>query len=107
MWGYWQHAATTKFDISTGLSSTDLADKFLGTEWNAFIKIGLSDDVVMNLSGAVFVPGKHYDDIKGKPFNSAQRKALDSVNETSIPSNLPVLGNNTSYSFTMGLTYSF
>lgn len=105
--GYWQHAATTKFDIATGLSSAELADKFLGIEFNTFLVVGLAEDVTMKFSGAVFAPGKHYKDIKGKPFNSAQRKALSSANKTSIPSNLPVISDDRAYSFTMGLTYEF
>ncbi|MFT6765539.1 MAG: hypothetical protein ACJAZS_000417 [Alteromonas naphthalenivorans] len=105
--GYWQHAATTKFDITAGLSSTELADKFLGTEFNLLSTIGLSEDIEATFSGAVFFPGQHYKDIKGKPFNAAQRKALDAANKTAISSVLPVLGTDPGYSFVVGLTYSF
>jgi hypothetical protein len=105
--GFWEHAATTKFDIATGLSSSELANKYLGIEFNTILSLNLSEDVIMKASGAVFVPGKHYDDIKGKPFNSAQRKALNAANKTSIPSNLPVIGTDRAYAFTLGLSYIF
>lgn len=107
MLAYWQSAATNKFDITTGLSSTELADKFLGTEFNILSSIGLSENVEVAASGAVFFPGAHYKDIKGKPFNAAQRKALNDYNETSLPGVLPVLGSDPGYSFILGVTYTF
>lgn len=107
--GYWQQAGTTKFDIATGQSSTELADKFLGTEFNVFSIIGLAEDVSLSVSAAVFVPGAHYNDIKGKPFNAAQRKLLDAANRTSIASasDLAVISNDPGYSFAVGLSYKF
>lgn len=104
---YWQDDATNKFDLTTGLSSAELANKFLGTELNLIVAVGLTEDVTANFSGAVFFPGKHYDDIKGKPFNAAQRKALDAANLTSIPSNLPVISSDRAYSINLGLCYAF
>ncbi len=106
---YWQQVATTKFDIATGLSSSDLADKFLGTEFNLFLKVGLIEDVEVSLSGAVFVPGAHYNDIKGKPFNAAQRKLLNTANRTSVSAstNLAVISNDPGYSFALGMSYKF
>lgn len=105
--GYWQHAATTKFDKSTGLSSADLADKFLGTEFNVLSSYQLSKDVEIGLKGAVFVPGKHYNDIEGKPFTAAQQKALRAANSTSQPGTLPVLGTDPGYTIACELTYTF
>lgn len=105
--GYWQHAATTKFDKSTGLSSTDLADKFLGTEFNVLSSYQLSKDVEIGLKGAVFVPGKHYKDIEGKPFTAAQQKALRAANSTSQSGILPVLGTDPGYTVACELTYAF
>ena len=104
---YWQDAATTKFDKVTGLSSTDLADKFLGVEFNMLSTYQLAENIEMGLKAAVFMPGKHYRDVEGKPFKADQRKALEAANSTSVSGILPVLGTDPGYTFAWELTYSF
>lgn len=104
---YWEENATNKFDIATGLSLNEPAHKFLGTEGNIFITVDLSDEITLKLSGAVFKPGQHYYDIKGKPMNAAQRKIINAYNSTSIADSIPVLSTDNAYSFTVGMTYSF
>lgn len=104
---YWEHVAGNKFDINTGLTTSEKASKNLGVEFNVITKINLSEDLVFDCMFAMFRPGQHYTDVKGQPFNAAQRAVVDSYDPTSIVDNLPILWDETAYSFATGLTYSF
>ena len=104
---YWAHAKTNKFDITLGSTINELASKRLGVEGNFIVNVGLTDDLVIEFMGAVFVPGQHYKDIQGTPFTAAQRKILDASDPTAIPDNLPVLWSDNAYTFSLAMNYSF
>jgi hypothetical protein len=105
---YWQDKATKKYDTTTKLSSSEYADKHLGTEINTSVRVNLINGLAGFFTGGVFVPGQHYDDIKGKPLNGKQLKALDSADSTGFPSNgVPVIGTTTSFVLNWGLEFSF
>lgn len=105
---YWQEHATKKFDIVTKMSSTAYASKRLGTEVNLFADVELLKDLKFFAVGGVFVPGTHYADIKGKPLNKDQQKALDVLDVTGVDTdNMLLLSDNTAFSINLGLEYRF
>jgi hypothetical protein len=82
--------------------------KFLGTEVNLFAGTEVIPDMTFWFIGAVFVPGKHFDDVKGRPLNSEQRKYLQAKTRSNIKAvRAPLLGNNTAYFINFGLNYLF
>ena len=105
---YWQDKATKKYDITTALSLDDYANKHLGVEINSSVRCALMGGLAAYVTGGIFKPGKHYDDIKGQPLNSSQLKALDSLDSTGYPDNgVPVIGTSTAIVLDWGLELSF
>lgn len=105
---YWQDKATKKYDIATKLSLDDYANKHLGVEINSSVRCALMGGLAAYVTGGIFKPGKHYDDIKGQPLNSSQLKALDSLDSTGYPDNgVPVIGTSTAIVLDWGLELSF
>ena len=104
---YWEQAPGNKFDIKTGLTTDQKAASFLGTEFNIVSRGTFSENVIIDCMFALFQPGAHYNDVEGQPFNASQRKQLDAYDPQDLPDNLPILWNDTAYSFATGLTYSF
>lgn len=105
---YWQQHATRKFDITTRMSSHELARNFLGTEINTFFDISLLQNLQLFVVGSVFIPGAHFKDIKGTPLNRDQQRLLDLLDPTGfnkIP--LALLGDDTAYTLNFGLEYRF
>lgn len=105
---YWQQHPTKKFDIATGTNSPRDARTFLGTELNAFVKYNFLPDLIIFCVTSAFLPGGHYHDIKGKPLNADQAKALDKFNDSGFE-NAPVpnIGTNAAFTFNVGLEYVF
>ena len=105
---YWQQFPTKKFDIATQTNSPVNARTFLGTELNAFVKYNFTPDLLAFFVGSAFLPGGHYHDIKGKPLNAEQAKALDKYNDSGFEgAPLPNLGTNAAFTFNIGLEYVF
>lgn len=105
---YWQQHATHKFDIQTKMSLPELARKYLGLEINTFFDIELLKDFKLFVVGGAFVPGSHYEDIKGKPLNKDQQRILDRLDVTGVDTDAaPLLGNDTAYTINIGLEYRF
>jgi hypothetical protein len=115
---YWQDVASNTFDISIGKTTNTPANKYIGAESNIFFGVNLSDDLSLTGGIGMLVPGQHYTDIKGKPTTSSQRSALNAalkaltVNPPSVGpvtnlENLPLVGNNTAYSVSIAMGYSF
>lgn len=111
---YWQEFPTllSKTEKS-GQKKRKAANKFLGIEINTFAEIEILDDFRFFAVGALFLPGKHYKEIKGFPLNKEQKRYLDSLKE--IPSNAqelivdraPLLGDDKSWFINVGLEYKF
>ena len=100
--------ATKKFDLKTKQTIDQDAAKFLGTELNSSLIMELLPDFRVFATGAVFIPGKHYKDILGKPIDSKQRKLLDLKDRTGfelIP--IPLLGDDPAWFVNFGFQYNF
>lgn len=116
--GYWQDNPTRILARFNPVANADneiptvptevAARKFLGTEVNLFSGVELVPDLKFWFIGAIFFPGSHYDDIKGRPLNREQREFLDRQDRTGvIRDRVPLIGNDKSYFFDFGLDYLF
>ncbi len=105
---YWQQHATKKFDIATKMSSSEYARNYLGTEVNMFFNVTLIKDFQFYAVGSVFIPGGHFDDIKGTPLNKDQKRFLDRVdNSGNNIEEFPLLGASPAWTINVGLEFRF
>lgn len=105
---YWQEKPTHKFDAKTKQELNCLASTYLGTELNLFAHVMVLKDLKLFFVGAVFFPGTHYRDIKGKPLNSTQQALLDSLDVTGFSDDrIPNIGDDISYVANIGLEFKF
>jgi hypothetical protein len=105
---YWQEFPTKAFDFKNKVDSPAYARNFLGTEINSFIYVTLLKSLQAYFVGALFIPGGHYKDIRGKPLNRDQQKALDSLDVTGFDADtLPNIAADIAVTFNLGLIYSF
>jgi len=105
---YWQEKPTNKFDAKSGKELDALASTFLGVELNIFTHWMLVKDLKLFFVGAVFFPGAHFRQIKGKPLNPAQKRQLDRLDRTGFNEDrIPNLGADTAYTFNLGIEYKF
>src|SRR3990167_7012572 len=107
--GYWSATSSNKFDINTGLTVNEPASKFLGAEFNVFFDFKLLKNTIKVFGvGALFFPGQHYRDIKGKPQSAdeAVRLAKNVANGNPADTNL-LLGNSMAMAFNLGFEYAF
>ncbi len=104
---YWQEKATHAFNLITKKDSNQLARTFLGAEINTFSSCYILKDLRAFFIWSVFIPGGHYADIRGKPLNSRQQKALDRLNRTGVPGPVPNIGDDTAFTFNIGMEYIF
>ncbi len=116
---YWQDTASNRFDITTGKTTNALASKYIGAESNIFFGVNLSENLSLTGGIGLLVPGQHYTDIKGKPVSKSQREALNAALKAAAAANppsvgpvtnlkgLPLVGNNTAYSASIAMGYSF
>jgi hypothetical protein len=108
MYMYWQDRPTHKFDVLKKAESDQFASTFLGTELNLFFDYYLFKDMKLFYVSSIFVPGKHFADIKGKPFNSRHAKALDACTAESIKTKgIPNIGDDVAFTLNIGLEYRF
>lgn len=105
---YFQHFQTKAFDAFTGKELNCDASPHLGVEANMFFDYIPFDSVKIYGVASLFVPGQHYTDIKGKPLNKDQQKALDILDRTGFDKDkIPGLGDNTAFTFNIGIQYNF
>ncbi len=105
---YWQEKPTKKFDALTNSQLECLASTFLGVELNVFMHYFVLKDLKLFLVGSVFFPGAHYRDVLGKPLTSAQKALLDRLDRTGFDRDrVPNLGDDTAYTFNLGLEFKF
>ncbi len=106
---FWNDFATPFHDLKTHQQSVSrFARTFLGVELNIFIDAELLPDLKLYSVSALFFPGSHYKDIKGRPLNRAQKDFIENIGKTGIVNDrVPLLGDDTSYFFNIGLQYSF
>lgn len=107
---YWEQHPTKKFDLATRSNSPQDARTFLGVEVNSFIFYNILPDLKLFFVGSVFVPGGHYADIRGKPLNADQNRALDRFErdgERISAEFLPNIGTDPGVTLNFGLEYNF
>lgn len=105
---FWQEFRTPKFDLATRTQSTQCSSRFLGVEANLFAHYMIFDTLRLFLITSVFVPGQHYKDIRGLPLNSDQNRLLDRLDRTAFDRDqIPNIGNNTAFTFNIGLEFKF
>ena len=105
---YWQENPTKKFDARTSSELDSLANTFLGVELNLFMSCMVLKDLKLFFVGSVFFPGAHYRDILGKPLTPTQQRLLDRLDRTGFDEDrIPNIGDDTSYTFNLGLEFRF
>lgn len=96
---YWTYARSYTTKTASGRASNQL-----GTEISLFSKYHLTECAIVNVSGAVFFPGKHYSDIKGLPLASQRSDALYLISLGS-QEEIPTIGDSTAFTMSVGLEY--
>jgi len=105
---YWQPWPPKKFDAYAKKDLSCQASTFLGIELNTYVEKLLLKNFKVYMTGALFIPGKHFDDIRGKPLTSAQLKALDKLDRTAYESDIiPNIGDDIAVSFNIAFEYKF
>lgn len=105
---YWQDKATNRYDAVNQVSLPIPANAHLGVEFNVTLRLVMIDSLTGYFKGGIFVPGQHYEDIKGKPLNDAQLAALNSLDSTGYPATgVPVIGTSTALTVNWGLEFVF
>ena len=105
---YWQEKPTKKFDAKTARQLDCLASTYLGTEINIYVDYMVLKDLNLFVVASIFFPGQHYSDIKGKPLNAAQKALLDRLDVTGFSEDrIPNIGDDTAYTFNLGLEFKF
>ena len=105
---YWLEKPINKFDFKTKQEIDQRASTYLGTEVNIFMHYYVLKNMKLFFVGSVFVPGKHFDDVRGKPLTSEQDKVLDRLDRTGFAADrVPNLGDDTAYTFNLGLEFKF
>ena len=75
---------------------------------NVFVEAELLTDLRYFLVAAIFFPGSHYKDIKGRPLTRAQAAFLNNIDRTGIVNpRVPLLGADACYFLNTGLEYRF
>lgn len=97
---FWQENSQTK------PNSTELISNRLGTEINFFADTKIGKNVKVTAKGAVFLPGKYYTDIKGTVLSNEVATLVKKA-QSGITESLPVTGDDTAYTLSLGMEYSF
>ena len=105
---YWQHYQTKAYSAKLGKELNCDAHAHLGVEFDAFFDYYPSKNIKVFGVGSMFVPGQHYADIKGKPLNRDQQKAINEFNRTGYDlDRIPNIGDDISYTFNLGIQFNF
>lgn len=105
---FWQHYPGFKFNAATGKDTSELASPYLGLEVNLFFEYMMFKNTKFFMVSSMFIPGKHFSDIKGRPINATQEARLNRFNRTSITGTpIPNIGDDYALSFNIGMEVSF
>lgn len=105
---YWQDYATKKFSIPLKRSIDEPASKHLGVEFNATLTMQFVKNLKGFLVSGIFLPGQHYQDIKGKALSKDDLAVLDQLNADGFSlSKTPLLGTKTAFVLNWGIEYAF
>jgi hypothetical protein len=105
---YWLENPTRKFDLKSRVDSAERASTYLGTEVNTFSEFWYNDALKFFFIWSVFVPGGHYTDLKGKPTNKDQVKALEAFIKSGQPiERIPNISDDLAFTLNLGLEFKF
>lgn len=109
---YWQPYPTKKFDAfaadKTKRELCENARSYLGLELNLFANYYPIPNFKCFFIGALFIPGGHFKDIKGKPITADQEKELDNLDVTGISGDfIPNIGADIAVVLNSGIEYKF
>jgi len=105
---YWQAHQTKSYNTHTAMDNLTYARRYLGTELNLFAELELLPDLKFYGTGALFIPGAFYHDVKGRPLNKAQQTYLDNLDKTGIINDyVPTLGDDLAYFINFGFEFKF
>lgn len=104
---YWEPSPGKKFHSQAGINSHEDASKFLGIEFNAFLSYYPFASLKCFGIGSIFLPGQHFNDIKGKPLDEAQKRALDKLKNNFHHKSLPNIGDDIAYTINFGMEFAF
>ncbi len=98
---FWQDVASKKF------GSIEDASNRLGVEFNLFSSFDLVENLKLTGGCAVFLPGKHYVDLKGTALSRSIANVFAKEEDSGVAELLPTLSTDTAFSLSIGMEYSF
>jgi len=105
---YWKAHKSPKYDLTTHrASTTEKADRYLGTEFNINGRYDLLKDLSLVGNLAFFISGQYYNDVKGAPLDSDFFNRLEKVDQASLDSANYRLGSDNAMYFRVALEYRF
>lgn len=105
---YWQDFPSKAYNAEKKKEYKFDADPFLGLEFNLFFDYYLYCSLKLFAVVAVFIPGAHFDDIRGKPINEEQLRILDRHDRTGfLRERIPNVGNNAAFMSNIGAEFKF
>lgn len=105
---FWQQFPGFKFDAMKGKDTDEMASSYLGLELNIFFDYMMFENTKLFIVSSLFVPGKHFSDIKGRPITSSQEQRLNRFNRTSITgAPIPNIGDDYAFTFNIGMEVKF
>lgn len=107
---YWQYTQVAKFDWKQQKELCDQkASRYLGAELNLFADCTMYKNLKCFGVFSLFIPGKHFSDIKGKPLNADQVSELSRIRR--LPDvtvkNITNIGDDLSYTVNIGFEVYF
>lgn len=105
---YWLDHPVNKYDAAKQREINERASDFLGIEFNVFLDYYVLKNMKIFFVGAIFIPGKHYSDVKGKPLTAEQERILNRYNVTGFTqTRIPNLGDDPAGTFNLGVEFTF
>lgn len=105
---YWEDKSGFKYDPLAKKDTSIPANPFLGVEVNSFLSWYPFESLKCFAIGSIFIPGQHFTDIKGKPLDAAQKKALEFATKKGTDLKLlPNIGDDISYTINVGMEFAF
>lgn len=105
---YWQAHRSRIWDEEASERGETFASRHLGTEFNLHVDAHVLPGMKVFMVGGLFKPGRHFDDVKGRPLNKAQSKVLGNPDRTGVTVDKnPTLGNDKAFFINGGIEYKF